>query len=479
MPLSISKHEQLRSFLKGQSLPSNDWATIHKPLLSPFLFTRTGRHLNRFCVGSDPEFAFRERNAHVNAYSLGLRVGLAAGCDQNERIAELRPWPSVSVVEHITGIMSALRWMWRAYPHVQSYRWRAGAFFDQDGLGGHVHFGRKRPTREAEVIALDGLTRTLRCTGIFPLTEWDHRIRGDNHRQQYGNYSDIRPQRHGYEYRTMPSWLQSPSVAFLVVAASKLAILEPEVTAHWDEVGTEEARNRIRGLAKLYRGRDDDAYVLYHILTRNGDEVFNVIYDVDFAENWGFRRGVQDRMADAIILPSCIRPTTNEIQEMQEHLLSGTPLTFKREQPEFKTTLPNENYIWACNAIAAGRHPGFGDLIHNLVFHRNYIVSLEYTASDVFSICGFSERAITFQEIQVLKKYCPWARLNDAGGMNETYLTIPKSLCQTSTIAGLRAILLNTGIFPIWTVETVEEDSMSKWLASRKMPNKTLKWRTL
>ena len=205
-----SRYEFLRATLKGEALTVSSerekrwqkWSTNHTPLVSPSVFTVSGRHLNHFCVGSDPEFSFATPTGdRVEARNCGLMVGLAAGCDQNERLVELRPWPSVSVVEHVAGILTTLGWMQRVYGStIFPFIWRAGAFFGGDGMGGHVHFGRKRPTRAEEVAALDGLARVFRVTGLFPVEEWDRRVKGDRLGQIYGAPGDFRIQRHGYEY---------------------------------------------------------------------------------------------------------------------------------------------------------------------------------------------------------------------------------------------------------------------------------------
>ena len=202
----MSKRDVLNALLRGEPIqptcPSEEawfkWATVHEPLLSPSIYATSGRHLNHFCVGSDPEFSFADLSGErVQAYDLGLRVGLAAGCDQNERLVELRPWPSTSVVEHVAGILTALRWMYRVYgKYVQDCNWRAGAYFAGDGMGGHVHFGRKRPTRAEEIIGLDGLACVFSASGLFPIREWELRVRGDKRGQRYGLPGDTRLQRH-------------------------------------------------------------------------------------------------------------------------------------------------------------------------------------------------------------------------------------------------------------------------------------------
>ena len=461
-----------------------NWATIHRPLSSPSAFSLQGRHLNHFCVGSDPEFCFRDRSGNrIEAYQCGLRVGLAAGADQNERLVELRPWPSISVVEHMAGILTALRWLYRVYHRqVGAYLWRAGAYYAGDGMGGHVHFGRKRPTRKEEVAALDGLARVLKSSGLFPVQEWERRMRGDNfHNAPYGLPGDFRLQKHGYEYRSLPSWLQSPTTAFIAVCTSKLAVLDPEITVNWEaETGEVAARNLLRGLAKLYKGRDDDAYILYHLLTVRGDAPFVLNYEADFAANWGIRDGVDCSLEeDDLILPSCIQPHPDEIVEMQNHLLMDIPLTFRLFHPNFRSTIPkNAGYDWLPTVVCPGRRSGFGDLIHNLVAHREMEFIWDYTNANDFRIVGRLPYFWSHSDRELLRRYFPSVFIKkDSFKGAATVLTIPKVLCQAQTIAGFRSILLASGVFPLWTVESVQEDSLAEWLKGRRKNLEVKTWR--
>jgi len=487
----MNRYEVLRTILKCETFQPNgpsdtawlQWATTHVPLVSPSTFTATGRHLNHFCIGSDPEFAFAagERD-RVEAYALGLKVGLAVGCDQNERLVELRPWPDVSVVKHVAGILTALRWMHRTYgKNLKGLGCRAGAFFAGDGMGGHVHFGRKRPTRDAEVAALDGLAGVLKATGIFPIREWEYRMRGDQRRQRYGLPGDMRPQRHGYEYRSLPSWLQSPTIAFIVLAASKLVVLDPTISATWrGKIWTPEAAaDLLRGLAKLYRGRDDDAYILYHLLTRDGNRVFLVDHAADFALAWGinFNTPTLDP-GEPYILPACIEPNPNEINEIQDHLLHGTLLGFKEYPANFTWKLPDVAYRWVPTQVQPGRHAGFGDLIHNLVTSQTLYIAWEFSNQNEFVVAGYIPLTWTEEEKQLLRGYYANIQIiNGAYDNPQTRIVIPKILCTTENVGALRDTLLKTGLFPIWTVESVRATSVTEWYKERPEAKTTSKWR--
>ena len=488
----MNRCEVLRALLKGEKFEPNgpsdtawlNWAQNHIPLVSPSTYTSTGRYLNHFCVGSDPEFTFNDidQEMRIEAIQVGMKVGLAAGCDQNERLVELRPWPSRSVVAHVAGILTALRWMHRVYGRViKNYNWRAGAYFAGDGMGGHVHFGRKRPTRKEEVAALDGLARVFKATGMFPVREWEARIRGDKRGQHYGLPGDMRVQKHGYEYRSLPSWLQSPTVAFIVLTCSKLAVLDPSITTTWNERDWEPtaAANALRGLAKLYRGRDDDAYILYHLLTRIGNNVFTVDHGAHFAPAWGIQRTDRAVIEESqYILPACIEPNSYEIKEIEDHLLRGTGLIFTKYPPNFTTNIP-EKYTWLPLQIVPGRYAGYGDFIHDLVTHPSMHIIWEYARDDSFKIAGYLPLLWNKSETQLLQdeyqcRICPTGK-----GGHETVITVPKSLCQALTIGAFKDVLTKSGLFPIWTVETVKPDSIVRWLEGRPAPRTFETWRNV
>lgn len=487
--LKFLKHELIGTPLTPQNEQERlwqEWSRNHNPLLSPSIMSFTERHLNHFCVGSDPEFMLRMGRDKMAAYSAGLKVGLAAGCDQNERLVELRPYPSVSVMEHVTGILSTLRWLRRTSGNVvNACAWRAGGFWKGDSLGGHVHFGRKRPTRTEEVAALDGLARVLKRSGLFPVFEWDRRIQGDDLNQHYGAPGDFRKQQHGYEYRSLPSWLQSPTTAFISICSSKLAVLDPSITTTWKD-NKDETVNRqlLRGLAKLFKSRDDDAYVLYHLLTCTGDNVFLVDHEGDFAPAWGLANAAAQHVVEeeAFILPACICPEPEEVVEMQNHLLNGAVLEFKKYPPRFRTSIPPA-YQWLPRVVNTGRRAGFGDLIHNLVKHSTSHVNLDHHNGDFISVNGYLPSVWSPMEHALLKKYAGNTRINSENSeraTGKTIISVPRHLCQAGAITGLRAILTKSGLFPLWTVDEVQEDSFAKWLKTHTKTHKIFKgWRTL
>lgn len=431
-----------------------------------------GRRLNNFCLGSDPEFVFiNPGSSHkTNAVDLGLKPALAAGCDQNRRLAELRGWPTKSVTEHLAGILTSLRWMYRLYPECRGYYWRAGAWHDGDGIGGHVHFGRKRPNRAAEVAGLDGLASVLRNSLVFPNKEWDRRQQEDAHHQIYGKFGDTRIQLHGYEYRTLPSWLCNPAKAFVVLTTAKLAVLDPSLTATWfkhQHWGAAESLHVLRHLARYYAGRDDDAMILKHMLSRPiPKKNIHKFTDCsgDFRSAWGFK-DIVTAPAKLLspILADCVKPLASEVGEIEDYLVGGEDLTFKENPPTFRNTIPDK-YMWMYSVpIPNIGWAGVGDLCHNLVMHQSHTIALRFDQRAYISADLFN--SLTNEEKQKVKELFPEMRpTHDL--INTIMFT--RNMTTVDSIQRCRTLLLKMNLFPIWTVESVEDSSYIKWAASRK-----------
>jgi hypothetical protein len=120
------------------------------------------RLVNHFSIGADPEFILTDGLSRLDAKDLMLKAGPAFGADNNGRLVELRPAPSRSALNVLTSLWLAMRWMLVYHPDVAKFGWRSGAFAEGDGLGGHIHYGRKRSLlREREVANLDRITHLL------------------------------------------------------------------------------------------------------------------------------------------------------------------------------------------------------------------------------------------------------------------------------------------------------------------------------
>jgi phiEco32-like amidoligase-type 2 protein len=428
-----------------------------------------GRRMNRFMLGADPEFVFANGVGPVQAAELGLKPGLAFGADQNDRLVELRAHPSRSAVGVLASVLSELRWMYRSVPSTRDLMWVSGAFQFRDGLGGHVHFGRKRQSlREHEVRGLDGLARTMRATGfLFPNKEWDRRAKGDAHGQMYGLYGDIRAQKHGYEYRTLPSWLDSPRLALLVLTLSKLVILDPEITQDWDPKKGE-AWDMLRGLAKFYRGRDDDAWLLF---TMMGDAKLFAWAGGDFRPRWGL---VGNSTVEEIVVPPSIKPCVEDCDDLMQLFLNGQAISMRETEPTFRHEIPN-GYKWIIRGVDAGRRPGVGDLIPDFVtgdgdrpavsFHfdaDNYTLQIQ-TPADYDHIKLRKQFAAVPNPYRVRVDRSPLAVRNFS-------VHVGREWRKGWALHFLKGVLLG-GSLPLWTVDGVQASSIEEWKARDTVVN--------
>lgn len=302
-----------------------------KRLARNFEFTQEPRLINRFCVGADPEFAMaklsttnegKPYNKYVHAEKLGLNTVDAFGCDMAGRQAELRAYPSRFVLEVVGSLMDTLRWMNEALS-LYNYQWLAPSAFDRDGFGGHVHLGRKKGEVIKSVASLDVLTRCLLQTEIL-----DNKGQKSRIEIGYGNNSDYRKQSHGYEYRTMPTWMSSPWAAYLTLTLSKLAVIE-DLTA----VPEKFPEKVIINLLRAYQGRDDDAKIALIALDKFGLPKYD---PSDFKSRWGIPKNTKNGAYEEYYYPPIIKPSLETTQQLFEYFVHGTAIPYALPKPTWE-----------------------------------------------------------------------------------------------------------------------------------------------
>jgi len=305
---------QVPDMLKARWLKQLDTVKIPKEM--------NWKLMNRFMMGADPEFILTNNRdgGYLFAESMGLDTLRAFGADMSGRQAELRVAPSRSCVELLAGVLETLRWMnvFLGEPQVE---WRAPAFYVRDGCGGHIHFGRRRPYRPAEIKNLDRATGLLLAAGVLDANENRNRIANG-----YGRNGDFRIQPHGYEYRTTPTWLCSPEVAFITLVISKLTLLHPQPFP----VSQTGAVHQLMNLLALYKGLDDDAAIAYAWIKRNGLPRHQVD---NFKMRWGIppstagERDTQLRNArQRYFIPEVIPPSQRAKRQIFEYLTMYRPM---------------------------------------------------------------------------------------------------------------------------------------------------------
>lgn len=464
----ISKLEQLQSILPffQYSIPQakvERW--MNRMLLVPKEFSSQRRYVNRFKLGADPEFVFMVGGIRVDASKLGLQQGLAYGMDNNGRLTEIRPYPSRSGVEVIASIWATLRWMTAMRPKTLDYEWKAGAFIAGDGLGGHVHFGRKRPNRGVEINALDAIDAQLLAIRAYPALEVARRRAGDEHNQHYGMPGDFRPQRHGYEYRTFPSWLDSPELAFLTIVLSKLAVHNPSLVQGYAPLPPDRCHQRIRNLLAYYEAIDDDARLALRMVSRG----FPVHIGGDFKQRWGITTPkLEGRVS---YTPSNIKPEAGLIKEMFDYLDQGTPLDSTRTLvPTWAPLNPPPNYRMVIEETNTHGAKGLGELLYDLCMHKdsayNFTTVRELEKGCYFSIPQTLASRLPNGWQQFCRKHVGTHRQGGA-----VIYSAEKRRQTAEDYRECRRLLLET-VFPFWKIDRIKDDSYQQWQSSLRLKSK-------
>lgn len=184
-------------------------------------------------IGADPEFVLLSQSGKVVPASRYFEPHAAAGSDSavvsgvlRWPIAELRPAPAREprvVASRVRGLLAAAA---RRAAGAPPMRWLAGAAPVRGlPLGGHLHLSGAMLTGE-RLRALDNAV-------ALPLRLLEPPGAG-RRRPRYGSLGDFRPKAHGgFEYRTPPSWLVSPTLARGTLALAKVAAEHSrELAAH-------------------------------------------------------------------------------------------------------------------------------------------------------------------------------------------------------------------------------------------------------
>jgi hypothetical protein len=429
----------------------------------------TPRLVNSFMLGADPEFQLQIPHANrdevnYNAEALGLKTGLAYGADMNGRLVEIRPYPSRFALEVVGSMLVTLRWMALLVPGSRELAWKAGAFTGVDGLGGHVHFGRKAVSarvKARDFEALDNLMALLTIAEVFSKLE----VRQRYTHTKYGRPLDVRTQVHGYEYRTFPSWLGSPWEAYLALTFSKLALLDVgllnEMTRPPNDRQT--VRMRLRNLLAFYKGMDDDAAIAFQGLNVHGWPIPNVH---DFKGAWGLTYPADVAVPKIQLLPTSIEASEEEICELRGHFLKGSALDAVVPVPNWRHTIPP-----GYKSVLAGMNTrglkGMGEFCWDLVVSDEYPIKLAplNAGGIMFDIAAEVEQlAPTWRDrIGEDARFCG-AEPKGALQINigSQWRDDPKRL------AAAKAALMRCG-FPIWTYMEVTANSLSEWRNGQKM----------
>jgi hypothetical protein len=213
------------------------------------------------------------------------------------------------------------------------------------------------------------------------------------------------------------------------------------------------------GLAKYYKGRDDDAWLLYHAMER--PERF-AWAGGDFKARWGLSG---QPATTPIVYPSVIPATEQDIADVTTHLLSGSPIPMREPEPNFRSTIP-AGYRWILPTVVTNRMPGIGEAIYDLVTHRerSHVRFIFEGDANIFSI--FYPRR--YRGIRELHKFrhlsTPRMRIDCAygGGDNRFTVYLGRDWRKPPYLDTARKIL-RSGLLPLWTIDEVTEQSITEW----------------
>lgn len=420
--------------------------------------------VNDFLIGGDPEFVIQV-NGTVRVAQDTLVPGLAFGADQNGRLGEIRLAPSRAAMDLVAGMFKTLKWLkvyeaYMGFGGVRLYSMPLVHFPSlerYDGCGGHVHFGRKssREQREREVEALDWLFGLLIRAGVWTKKDTEGRVA----RARYGTYGDTRIQKHGFEYRAFPSWMESPWKMFLVLTLAKLTVHDPSLP-EWG-IGSDPQR-KIDLFLGYYQGRDDDARLARVVLRRLG------LPKEGYRENFG-EWGLGGRLPGDLIAPMpSYWPQVFKVEEadrvsMFEWFIKGTQLGMVIPVPDWTPTKLPKEFQELANFTTVWRITGLGDLCTGLVGWRDMPISLRaYDEPGMVILVGREvSKKLSKGWVEEFRK------LGFEGVEQERGVDVyfSRGIRQNPFMIEKAKRLLTSGMFPIWRAEDAEPSKLEKWRA--------------
>ena len=323
---------------------------------TPIQLSDKPRLVNHFKLGADPEFAFMSDGRMAYASKLGLRAGLAIGADNNGRLAELRPKPSKFALRVVASMYAEFCFLAQWNPALTKYTWYAQPFVEKDGLGGHIHFGRWAKLRNLEVQALDTLMYLLEKAGCISRTHQKMRLET----RLYGRMGDIRPQAHGYEYRTFPTWVSSVRHSHLYLTLAKLAVFDPKLFLRMRHIsGALEAEAVLKNILNFYKDQDDDAKIALLYV----DQCWRPPTG-DIQADWNIRPVFSNPGKPATdILPQSIAPKEAHVRAVFEYLTTGK---WSEVNEVFDLLRFPEGYQPFQSVLLTDRRPELGELVWDM-----------------------------------------------------------------------------------------------------------------
>jgi Phage phiEco32-like COOH.NH2 ligase-type 2 len=425
------------------------------------------RLVNRFTIGADPEFSLMDAvsGKQYPAQNICLQTGLAFGMDMNGRLAELRPTPSRFALDVVASMLAELRWMAIYLPQSLQCHWISSPFDGQDGVGGHVHLARQR-SREmmmCDVSSLSYLYSWMLKIGVFNKDLNSCRTANT----KYGQCTDVRMQKYGYEYRAFPTWLDTPWLAYLVLVLSKLSVYNRDLTRRIFMNNSKNGRALERAVGNMlafYKNVDDDAWIAFSALRKWG---LPKQIGMDFRANWGILYPQQPLLKGGKYYPSMIEGSEFERQAIFDYLVNKAAIKPELPVCNWEPKAIPEGYEWLMNIVQTYHKFGVGEISNNLVCSQKYkVVISNMDHKDIIQV-DYSQYPCV-QGIKELKNLLPNLVVSGRkGDQNKLSLHLPSTLRSYDMIPKVKQIL-TSGLFPLWKVGEVKADSFDLWVGGNK-----------
>lgn len=188
------------------------------------------KELDNISIGADPEFSVIKKNddAHfVSAFTIAKsQLEFPIGADGHQSILELRPEWSYDVDTFIKNVENII---FEASELLDSNQYdiiTGGGSWDNEPLGGHIHFSNMTPTTELLIMLDSYIGNPLKgCQGgKRPRSNQNYDLPSQQRPKDYGENKDIK----GFEYRSCPSFYTDPMltkgvyiVAYLIAKTYK------------------------------------------------------------------------------------------------------------------------------------------------------------------------------------------------------------------------------------------------------------------
>lgn len=194
-------------------------------------------------IGGDPEFVLLNSDGDVQYAGNINNFGSTGKLASDGPLAEIRPDPTIAVVDFVDNIKEILRTHPRAkiitkYDWMASCCWRGkGADWgdhvrDHWPVGGHIHIGtptqvaaRCKASKSFQSSFYVSLCKILDELLGIPAMKLDNREESVKRRQQYGEYGCYRTDHGRLEYRTLSGmWMAHPKLAMIILGTAKAIV---------------------------------------------------------------------------------------------------------------------------------------------------------------------------------------------------------------------------------------------------------------